>query len=121
IPRLPPDTTIVTISRTVGADRLVEELLLCFTHDTEIDFLLPGVKPTGKYVEIPTVAIVQFRGDKLYNEHIYWDQASALVQVGALEPGKLPIAGIETARKVRDESLPANSMMARWKESVGKE
>jgi carboxymethylenebutenolidase len=120
IPRLPKDTKVIPISRTVGADRLVDELLFCFTHDTEIDFMLPGVPPTGKYVEIPLIAVVQFRGDKLYNEHIYWDQATALVQLGLLDPKGLPVAGIETARKIRDQSLPANTLMSRWKESEGK-
>lgn len=115
--RLPKDTRIVSISRTVGADRVVDELLFCFTHDTEIDFMLPGVPPTGKYVEVPTVAIVRFRGDKLYNEHIYWDQASVLVQIGLLDPKGLPIAGIETARKLVDETLPSNTLMQRWAES----
>jgi carboxymethylenebutenolidase len=119
IPRLPLDTKIVPISRTVGADRLVDEILFCFTHDREIDFLLPGVKPTGKYVEIPTVAIVQFRGGKLYNEHIYWDQATALVQIGLLDPKDLPVAGVETARKIRDEALPANTLIARSKKCGG--
>jgi carboxymethylenebutenolidase len=119
IPLLPLDTKIVPISRTVGADRLVDEILFCFTHDREIDFLLPGVKPTGRYVEIPTVAIVQFRGGKLYNEHIYWDQATALVQVGLLDPKDLPVAGVETSRKIRDEALPANTLIARSKKSGG--
>ena len=74
----PPDTRLVPLSRTVGATQIVDELLFCFTHTTEIDWMLPGVPPTGKYVEIPLVAIVKFRGDKLYHEHIYWDQASVL-------------------------------------------
>jgi carboxymethylenebutenolidase len=86
IPKLPADTRLVPISRTVGADRIVDEMLFCFTHDTEIDFLLPGVPPTGKYVEVPTVAIVDFRGDKIAHEHIYWDQASVLVQIGLIDP-----------------------------------
>lgn len=120
ISRLPKDTKIVSISRTIGADRLVEELLFCFTHDTEIDFLLPGIPPTGKYVEIPMVAVVRFRGNKLYNEHIYWDQATALVQIGLLDPKTLPVAGIETAKKLLDESLPSNTLMKRWAESAGK-
>jgi carboxymethylenebutenolidase len=113
VPKLPNDTKLVPISRTVGADRLVDELLFCFTHDTEIDFLLPGVPPTGKYVEIPLVAIVCFRGDKLVHEHIYWDQASVLVQIGLLDPKGLPVAGIETARKVVDEKLPSNTLLKR--------
>ena len=79
--------------------------------------MLPGVAPTGKYVEIPLVAIVCFRGDKLYNEHIYWDQASVLVQIGVLDPTGLPVAGVETAKKLVDETLPSNALMARWAES----
>ncbi|MBO9329806.1 dienelactone hydrolase family protein [Achromobacter xylosoxidans] len=116
----PPDTRLVPLSRTVGATQIVDELLFCFTHTTEIDWLLPGVKPTGKYVEIPLVAIVKFRGDKLYHEHIYWDQASVMVQVGLLDPKGLPTAGRETAAKLLDETLPSNTLMARWQESAGK-
>ena len=92
-------------------------MLFCFTHDREIDWLLPGVPPTGKYVEIPLIAIINFRGDKLYNEHIYWDQASVLVQIGVLKPDGLPVAGVETARKLVDPSLPSNTLMARWSQS----
>jgi carboxymethylenebutenolidase len=117
IPKLPKDTRLVSVSRTIGADRIVDELLFCFTHDMEIDWLLPGIPPTGKYVEVPTVAIVCFRGDKLYHEHIYWDQASVLVQIGLLDPQGLPVAGIETAKKLVDETLPSNTLMKRWVES----
>jgi carboxymethylenebutenolidase len=119
IPRLPKDTTIVPISRTVGADRIVDEMLTTFTHDVEIDWMLPGVPPTGRRVEIPIVAIVGFRGDKLYHEHIYWDQASVLVQIGILDPAGLPVAGAETAKKLIDETLPSNTLMKRWAESAG--
>ena len=117
IPKTPTDTKLIPISRTIGADRVVDEMLFCFTHDIEIDWMLPGVAPTGKYVEIPVVAIVCFRGDKLYHEHIYWDQASVLVQIGALDPQGLPVAGVATANKLVDESNPSNTLMARWAES----
>ena len=120
IPKTPKDTRLTPISRTIGADRVVDEMLFCFTHDIEIDWMLPGVSPTGRYVEIPLVAIVCFRGDKLYNEHIYWDQASVLVQIGLLDPKTLPVAGVETARKLVEKSLPSNTMMARWTESAPK-
>ncbi|MBI1774811.1 MAG: dienelactone hydrolase family protein [Proteobacteria bacterium] len=120
IPKTPADTKLIPISRTIGSDRIVDEMLFCFTHDIEIDWMLPGLKPTGKYVEIPLVAIVCFRGGKLYNEHIYWDQASVLVQIGALNPKGLPVAGIDTAKKLVDESLPSNTLMARWTESAPK-
>ncbi|WP_175761153.1 MULTISPECIES: dienelactone hydrolase family protein [Burkholderia] len=114
----PPDTTITPISRTVGASQIVDELLFCFTHTTEIDWMLPGVAPTGKRVEIPLVAIVKFRGDKLYHEHIYWDQASVLVQIGLLDAAGLPVAGVETARKLLDETVPSNGLMSRWHDSA---
>jgi len=119
IPKTPKDTKLIPISRTIGADRVVDEMLFCFTHDIEIDWMLPGVAPTGRYVEIPLVAIVNFRGAKLYHEHIYWDQASVLVQIGLLDPDKLPVAGVETAKKLLDETLPSNALMKRWAESEG--
>ena len=114
----PDDTQLIPLSRTVGADRVVDELLFRFTHDREIDWMLPGVEPTGKLVEIALVAIINFRGDKLYHEHIYWDQASVLVQVGLLDPSNLPAAGIATAHKVLDETGPANELMASWADSA---
>jgi carboxymethylenebutenolidase len=120
IPKTPQDTRLVPISRTIGADRVVDEMLFCFTHDIEIDWMLPGIEPTGKYVEIPLVAIVNFRGDKLYHEHIYWDQASVLVQIGLLDAKNLPTAGVETAKKIVDEKLPSNTLMTRWAESEGR-
>lgn len=120
IPTAPKDSALVPISRTIGADRVVDEMLFCFTHDIEIDWMLPGIPPTGKYVQIPLVAIVRFRGDKIYNEHIYWDQASVLVQIGLLDPKLYPTAGVETAKKAFDEHLPSNTLMARWKESENK-
>ena len=110
----PPDTRLVPLSRTVGATQIVDEMLFCFTHTCTIDWMLPGIAPTGKYVEIPLVAIVKFRGDKLYHEHIYWDQASVLVQIGKLDPLGLPVAGAETARKLLDEAQPSNSLMPNW-------
>lgn len=117
IPRTPADTRLVPISRTIGADRVVDEFLFCFTHDIEMDWMLPGIPPTGRYVEIPMVAVVRFRGSKLYNEHIYWDQASVLVQIGLLDPKLLPVAGVETARKLVDEHSPSNTLMRRWEAS----
>jgi len=118
IPKCPKDIKMVPVSRTVGADRVVDEMLLSFTHDVEIDWMLPGVPPTGRRVEVPLVAIVGFRGDKLYHEHIYWDQASVLVQIGLLDPKDLPVAGIETAAKLRDQTRPSNALMKRWADSA---
>jgi carboxymethylenebutenolidase len=116
----PEDMKITSISRTVGSTQVVDEFIMSFTHDTEIDWLLPGVKPTGKYVEIPMLGVIQFRGDKLCHEHIYWDQASVLVQIGLLNPEGLPVAGVETAKKLLDEDLPSNMLMPSWSSSEGK-
>ena len=113
IPQMPPDTEMIPVSRTIGEDQLVDEMIFKFTHTIPMDWMLPGVAPTGKRVEIPLVAIVRFKGRKLAHEHIYWDQASVLVQIGLLDPGKLPVAGVETARKVLDPSLPTNELMRR--------
>jgi carboxymethylenebutenolidase len=116
----PPDTTLTPISRTVGESSLVDEMLFSFTHTSEVDWMLPGIPPTGRRVEVPLVAIVQFQDGKLVHEHIYWDQASVLVQIGLLEPGNLPVAGAEQAHKVRDKTLPSNTLMPNWKNSEGK-
>src|SRR5213594_3912840 len=113
IPQMPPDTEVIPVSRTIGTDQLVDEMIFKFTHTVRMDWMLPGVAPTGKRVEIPLVAIVRFREGKLAHEHIYWDQASVLVQIGLLDPAKLPVAGVESARKVLDSGLPANALMRR--------
>jgi carboxymethylenebutenolidase len=107
----PPDFAMIPVSRTVGTDRVVDEFVLRFTHTTKIDWMLPGSAPTGRPVEIPMVAIVQFQGDKLVHEHIYWDQASVLVQIGLLDARGLPVTGGEQARKVVDRTLPSNTLM----------
>ncbi|CAL1695234.1 unnamed protein product [Somion occarium] len=114
----PPDTELITVSRTVGADRVIDEMIFKCTHTTENDYFLPGIKPTGKPLEIAVVGVVAFRGDKLTFE--YWDQASVLVQLGLLDPTNLPVAGVEVARKVVDPfGLPSNTLMERWRESEG--
>src|SRR5947208_12905215 len=113
IPQMPPDTEMTPVSRTIGDDQLVDEMVFKCTHTIRMDWMLPGVAPTGKRVEIPLVAIVRFREGKVAHEHIYWDQAAVLVQIGLIDAAKLPVAGVETARKVLDPSLPANELMSR--------
>jgi carboxymethylenebutenolidase len=117
IPQMPPDTEMTPVSRTIGEDQLVDEMVFKFTHSIRMDWMLPGIPPTGKRVEVPLVAIVRFRDGKLAHEHIYWDQASVLVQIGLIDPAKLPVAGVESARKVLDPSLPANTLMHRADQS----
>ena len=99
--KMPDDIKIEHISRTVGKDQVVDELILKFTHDKQIDYMLPGIAPTGKYVELPHVVIMKFSGDKILHEHIYWDQGSLLAQIGLLDSKNLPIEGIEQSRRLQ--------------------
>jgi carboxymethylenebutenolidase len=99
IPAMPPDTTLKPISRTIGENQLVDEMIFSFTHTREMPWMLPGIPPTNRHVEVALVAIVQFREGKLVHEHIYWDQASVLKQLGLLTDPKLPVCGAESARK----------------------
>jgi carboxymethylenebutenolidase len=110
---MPPDTEMIPVSRTISEDQLVDEMVFKFTHTIRMDWMLPGVAATGKRVEVPLVAIIRFRDGKLAHEHIYWDQASVLVQLGLIDSSKLPVAGVETARKVLDPTLAANVLMRR--------
>src|SRR5438045_4823751 len=113
IPQMPPDTEMTPVSRTIGEDQIVDEMVFKFTHTIPMDWMLPGIPPTGKRVEVPLVAIVRVRNGKVAHEHIYWDQASVLVQIGLLDPARLPVVGIESAKKVLNPSLPANELMRR--------
>jgi carboxymethylenebutenolidase len=100
IPNMPPDTTLTPISRTFDENQLVDEMIFSFTHTQEMPWMLPGVAPTNRRVEVPLVAIVKFRDGKLEHEHIYWDQASVLKQIGLLTDPALPVFGAETARRL---------------------
>jgi carboxymethylenebutenolidase len=100
IPKMPQDTTLTPISRTIGTDQLVDEMIFSFTHTEEMPWMLPGLPPTHKRVQIPLVVVVRFQDGKLAHEHIYWDQGSVLKQIGLISDTSLPIFGAETAQKV---------------------
>ena len=102
--KMPEDVKITRISRTVGRNQVVDELILSFTHDIEIKSMIPGIQPTGKYVELPHVVVMKFRGNKIVHEHVYWDQASLLTQIGILDQSNLPITGIEQSQKLKELS-----------------
>ena len=124
IPGNPPSLKMKLISRTVGTDRVVDEMHMSFRHTQEMPWMLPEVKPTNKDVEVALVVIVCIRGGKLYHEHIYWDQASVLVQIGLLDPNlvlgasgkaRLPVVDGAGARKVLDESgVRSNGLISNW-------
>ncbi|KAM0469179.1 hypothetical protein ACHAP7_010189 [Fusarium lateritium] len=127
------DTKLDLISRTIGIDRVIDEFIYTFTHDREIDWLLPGLPPTFQKAELPFTAVVNIRGDRLYHEHIAWDQGTALRQLGLMpeylpfpypvpnaggNPGtkyeyRVPVIGIETSAKMRDRNaVPSNQMFS---------
>jgi len=106
----PPDVRMTAVSRTVGESQIVEEMVITFTHTTEIEWMLPGVKPTGKPVEAAFIVVVGVKEGKVSHEHIYWDQASVLVQIGLLDPVGLPVVGAEGARKVLNPQLPGRTL-----------
>ena len=100
INQIPKDAKVTPISRTVGKDQVVDEIIVSFTHNTQWDYLLPGIPPTGKHVELPHIVVMKFENGKVAHEHVWWDQASLLVQVGLLDAAKLPVVGVEQAKKL---------------------
>ena len=100
--KMPSDTKFVQVSRTIGKYQVVDELIISFTHDIEIPAMIPGIPPTGKYVELPIVVVMKFKGNKIAHEHIYWDQASLLKQIGLLDNNSIPIIGIEQSKKLQE-------------------
>ena len=100
INQIPKDAMVTPISRTIGKDQVVDELIVSFTHNTQWDYLLPGIPPTGKRVALPHVVVMKFENGKVAHEHVWWDQASLLVQVGLLDPATLPVVGVEQARNL---------------------
>ena len=112
IPSWPENVEVVQVSRTVGEDRVVDELIMQFTHSRVMPFWLPGVEPTGCRVSIPVVVVMGFEGDRIASEHVYWDQASLLCQVGLLEDAGLPVTGSVQARALQDPTVPLNELSA---------
>ncbi len=110
----PADTEIFPISRTVGTDKIFEELIYKCTHDIEMPWMLPGVPPTVKRIEEALVVDVLFENGKIAGERIYWDQATVLAQIGLIDTETLPVTGIEASRKVVDPaSEPSNRLIER--------
>ena len=114
IGKWPADTEITPVSRTIGEQQVVDELVLSFTHDIQMDQLLPTVAPTGRPVRLAFCVVVKFADGKVAHEHIYWDQASLLVQIGLLDPAGLPVTGAEQADNVLDpRARPLNELINR--------
>jgi carboxymethylenebutenolidase len=116
---MPSDTKFVQISRTIGKYQVVDELILSFTHDIEIPAMVPGIPPTGKHVELPLVVVMRFKGNKIAHEHIYWDQASLLSQIGLIDSKELPIIGIEQSKKLQ-ELVALSTQKKKKKKTTGR-
>jgi carboxymethylenebutenolidase len=96
LPQIPPDLEIVSLSRTFAAGRFVEEMVMRFTHSIEMDWILPGLRPTGRTAEIVLAGVIQFKRGKIAHEHLYWDQATLLSQMGVLDH-PLAVRGVDSA------------------------
>jgi carboxymethylenebutenolidase len=107
----PDDTETKEISRTIGENQVVDEVLMTFTHDRELEIMLPGIPPTGRRISVPVVVVVGFEGGKVHHEHIYWDQATVLVQAGLLDTGALPVVGAEQAEALLNQGKPKNELL----------
>jgi carboxymethylenebutenolidase len=109
--QLPPDMEVLRMSRTIGAERVVDELILKFTHTVRMDWVLPNVPPTGKRIEVAMVVVVTFEGNKIKSENLYWDNATILKQAGLIHDPKLPILGAESARNMSSPTEPLNQLI----------
>ena len=104
---MPEDIGSTLLSRTVGEDQIVDETILRFTHTVQMPWILPGVQPTNKKVEVPLIAIIYFKDNKIDHEHIYWDQGTVLAQLGLIDAKNLPIKEAECAKKLENDCSDA--------------
>ena len=113
--QLPPDMDVTSLTRTVGQGRVVDELVIRFTHTVQMDWVLPGVPPTGKHIEFAMVVVVYTENGRISAENLYWDTASIMRQAGLITDPKLPILGAEHARNMIHHTAPLNELIHRAK------
>jgi carboxymethylenebutenolidase len=112
IPQIPPDFEVELLTRSVGQNRLIDEFIVRFTHTVQMDWFAPAIAPTGRRLVVPHVGILAFEGGKISSEHIYWDQATVLLQLGILEDGR-PALGADQADRLSNSDAPANTLIRR--------
>jgi carboxymethylenebutenolidase len=115
IPQMPPDAELQLLNRSVGQNRVVDEFILRLTHTVRMEWLAPGIEATGRRLEVPHVAIIAFENGRIASEHIYWDQATVLVQLGVLDAKHLPVLGAEQSDRLLRPGAPANQLIERSK------
>ncbi len=112
IPQTPPDIELQLLTRSVGQNRIIDEFILRFTHTVRMDWFAPGIEPTGRQLIVPHVGIISFEGGKISSEHIYWDQATVLAQIGLLND-KLPVIGATQSDRLLNAEAPVNQLIER--------
>lgn len=112
IPQAPPDISLQLLTRSVGQNRIIDEFILRFTHTLRMDWFAPGIEPTGRQLAVPHVGIVAFEDGKISSEHIYWDQATVLMQLGLLDEA-LPVLSRTQCDRLLDDNAPVNQLIDR--------
>ena len=112
IPQMPPDAEQQLLTRSVAQNRVIDEFILRLTHTVQMDWFAPGIAPTGRRLVVPLVGIIAFEDGRISSEHIYWDQATVLLQLGILEEG-LPALGADQADRLLNPDAPSNELIAR--------
>jgi carboxymethylenebutenolidase len=97
----------------VEQNRLVDEFVAHLTHTVRMDWFVPGLEPTGRSVVLPHVAVITFENGTISSEHIYWDQGSALRQLGVIGDD-VPVLGSDIAARLLDHDAPANELIRRF-------
>ncbi len=97
-----PDTQMTPIAQTIAESTLVDESVISFTHDVPMEWLLPGIAPTGRKLEFAMIAVISFEAGKIASERLYWDQATLLVQLGILDPATPSVRGADVVSLLLD-------------------
>lgn len=112
IPQTPEDFELKALTRSVGQNRLIDEFIVRFTHSVRMDWFAPGVEPTGRRIAVPHVGVIAFEDGRISSEHIYWDHATVLRQMGLLD-ASLPVMGADQCDRILNAEAPANELIDR--------
>jgi len=95
------DASLPDCGRDTDCGRISDSLL---SHSS--NRFQPALRPpTRKCVEMAVAVIVGFKDGKISHEHIYWNQACLLVQIGLIDPRGLAVTGVESILKVLNPAL----------------
>jgi carboxymethylenebutenolidase len=106
---IPADTKTTTVAQTIAEHVLIDEWVVSFTHDLPMEWMLPGIAPTGRSVELAMISVISFEDGKIASERLYWDHAGLLAQLGVIDPATPSVRGAEAAQLLLDPSKLATS------------